>query len=525
MNNLAFRARLLRSWPLLALLLIAAVWLYRTPYSASNLEIPPDTGEYALAPLQFLETGRYEIVVGERELPPRYPPWFPVLTVLPAYVVFGHDPGNAILPITMLAVAGVGFAYAIGKRISGITGGALAGLAVLTLPSYAFWATEVMTDVPCTALMLGTCIVFLELRGRPDSIGRWFAAGVLVAITTLFRPVFAAMLLPFALTIISQRKRVLLRGLLLFGPMAGAASLTFAYDAATFGSPFRDGYKFWVALPMDYPRMIFSLSYLPTNLRVIGLGIFPVLLLVCLGTWLVVRKRRPAALASSWQSFRDTGLFVVLTTGPILVFHLLYFFPGERFHIPMVAGTAILTASILAVLIGSKGESLLKLLLPAVFVFAIAARLAVDAPLPLRRLAAERVRKYTPDNAMVISAIDPVYLGRFTAAGSSRRIVPLSRNVEYASKFLVRKRVEDTRLRGLKWNDERAVALIRPHAEEAVRFVASERMDELASALGRGSPIFFESMFADPQDAVVVELRTRFNLIQRAPFLYELLPR
>ncbi len=525
MNSSAFRARVIGLWPLLALLLIAAVWLYRTPYSASNLEIPPDSDEYALAPLQFVETGRYEIVVGDRELPPRYPPWFSALTILPAYVVFGYEPGNAILPITMLAVAGVGFAYAIGKRISGITGGVLAGLAVLILPSYTFWATEVMSDIPCTALMLGTCLVFLELQVRPDSLRRWFAAGVLVAITTLFRPVFSAMLLPFALNIIGQRKRVLLRSALLFGPMAAAAALTFAYNAATFGSPFRNGYKFWVALPMDYPRMIFSLSNVPTNLRVIGLGIFPILLLACFGTWLVVRKRKPAALASSWQSFRNTGIFVALTTGPILVFHLLYFFPGDRFYIPMVAGTAILTASILAVLIGSKGESLLKLLLPAVFVFALVARLAVASPLPLRRLAADRVRKYTPENAIVISAIDPVYLGRFAAAGSSRRIVPLSRNVEYASKFLVRKRVEDPRLRGLNWNDDRAVALIRPHAEEAVRFVASERMDELASALARSLPIFFESMFADPQDPVVAELRTRFNLVQRAPFLYELLPR
>jgi hypothetical protein len=58
MNSSSFLRGLIRLWPLLALLLIAAVWLHRTPYSASNLEVPPDTVEYALAPLQFLETGR-----------------------------------------------------------------------------------------------------------------------------------------------------------------------------------------------------------------------------------------------------------------------------------------------------------------------------------------------------------------------------------------------------------------------------------------------------------------------------------
>src|ERR1043166_5852781 len=117
MNRSFFPAGLARSWPLLALLLIAAVWFYRTPYSASNLEVPPDTVEYALAPLEFLEHGHYDIIVEGRPLPPRYPPWFSMLIISPAYVLFGHDPGNAILPVTAMAVAGVGFAWAIGRRL------------------------------------------------------------------------------------------------------------------------------------------------------------------------------------------------------------------------------------------------------------------------------------------------------------------------------------------------------------------------------------------------------------------------
>lgn len=526
MNSSALRPRLNRSWPLLALLLIAAVWLYRTPYSASNLEIPPDTVEYALAPLQLLETGRYEIMVEGRGLPPRYPPWFPVLVILPAYVLFGHEPGNAILPITFLAVTGIGFAFAIGKRIGSPTGGVLAALAVLILPSYSFWSTQVMTDVPCTTLMLATCLVYLQLRTKPDALRFYFGAGVLVAVTTLFRPVFAAMLLPFLFAILRQRRRILFRGFLLLAPMAVAAAATFAYNAATFGSPFRNGYKFWAPLPMDYPGMIFRLSHLRMNLGVIGAGLLPILLLVCLGAWFLVRLRKPAAFAASRQSFRDALFFLVVTTVPILLFHLFYFFPGDRFHIPMLAGTAVLAASMLGLLIGSKGEALLKLLLPAVFLLALAARIAVSEPLPLRRLAAERVRMKSPENAIVISAIDPVYLSRLAGTGSSRRIVPLSRNVEYASKVLVRKRVEDPRLSSLNWYDGQALALIRPHAEEAVRFVASERMDELASEVARGTPVFFESMFADEREAKpLADLQAHFNLVQRAPYFYQLLPR
>jgi hypothetical protein len=137
------------------------------------------------------------------------------------------------------------------------------------------------------------------------------------------------------------------------------------------------------------------------------------------------------------------------------------------------------------------------------------------------------VRKHTPENAIVISAIDPVYLGRLAGSGSSRRIVPLSRNVEYAWVLLVRKRVDDPRLRLLKWDIGRAIALgrplIRPYAEEAVRFVASERMDELAKEVALGTPVFFESTFVDESEAkAVAELHAHFKLVRRAPFLYQL---
>jgi hypothetical protein len=371
--------------------------------------------------------------------------------------------------------------------------------------------------------MLGTCLVYLRLRSKPESVLLYFGASVLVAVTTLFRPVFAAMLLPFLLATLRPRKGVFLRIILLLAPMAAAAAATLAYNSATFGSPLRNGYNFWIALPMDYPRMVFSLSYFGMNLEVIGFSVLPILLLVCIGAWLLARARRPAAFAASRQSFRDTMIFFVLTTVPILLFHLFYFYPRDRFYVPILAGAAVLAGSMLAVLIGPGKEIILKLLLPAVFLLAVAARIATPSPIPQRRLAAERVRNQTPENAIVISAIDPVYLARLAGSGSSRRIVPLSRNVEYASKLLVRKRVDDPRLSFLNWEDPRALALIRPHAEEAVRFVASERMDELAIEVARGTPVFFETLFVDySEPKLLAEMEARFKYVKRAPYLYEL---
>ena len=516
----------IRSWPLLALVVIAAVWLHRTPYSASNLEISPDTVEYALAPLQLLETGRYEIMLEGRGLPPRYPPWFSAVVILPAYVLFGHDPGNAILPVTLLAVAGVGFAYAIGKRISSTIGGVLAGLALLVLPAYSAWATQVMTDVPCTALMLGTCLIYLRFRANPEPLLFVFGAGALIALTTLFRPVFAAMLLPFVIEISRQRKAIFLRGLLLLAPMAGAAAAVFAYNAVTFGSPLRNGYKFWVAAPMDYPRMMFSFAHLRINLDEIGLGVAAIVLLIYIGACFLLWRKKTAALLPSREALQHVTLFFALTTAPILIFHLFYFFPAVRFHIPMLAGGAVLGGSMLGLLIGLGKETICKWLLPVAFALAVTARIAAPAPAPIRRLAAEHVRSNTPDNAIIISAIDPVYLGRLAGLGSSRRIVPLSRDVDYASAILVRKRVDDPRLYSLRGDDPRASILLRSHAENAVHFVASEHMNELAQEIAHGTPVFLDSTaVAEGDSKVLAQLQTHFKPVQRVRYLYQLYPR
>ena len=508
---------------LLILLAIAALWVCRTPYNASNLDVPPDTVEYALAPLQFAETGHYQIILEGRPLPSRYPPWFSMLVILPAYLLFGHDPGNGIFPVTLMAVAGVGFAYAIGKRIGSVAGGILAGLALLFLPSYSSWATQIMSDVPATSLMLATCLLYLRLRSGSRSALIYLGAGLLIALATLFRPVFASMLFPFLLETFRTRKTFVRSTCALLLPMAAAAAATFAYNAATFGSPLRNGYKFWAAIPMDYPSLIFSVSYLKPNLEVIAKSVFPLYLAVCVAAWFAARKREPAALASSRRPFQDLLQFLALTTGPILLFHLFYFFPGDRFHIPMFAGAAVIAGGLLGLLFNSRTTSLLKWLLPVILLLAIGTRIAIPEPIPHRRLAADRIRSKTPGNAIIISAIDPVYLERLAAHGSARRIVPISRDVEYASKVLVSKRIGLPNSSALNWRVSRTKELLRRGARDAVQFVASEQLDAIVAQARTGTPVFLDTTFVSDTDAAMLDLlQERFSFAERALFLYEL---
>ena len=516
-------------WALvLTLLAIAAVWLYRAPYKASGLDVPPDTVEYALAPLQLLETGHYEIILEGRPLPPRYPPWFSVIVIAPAYLLLGHDPGNAILPITLTAVLGVFFAWAIGRRITNSSfGGIFAGLALLAVPTYSLWASQVMSDVPSIAVMLGGCLLYLHVLDCPQSAWRDFFAGLLVAVAVLFRPVFAAMVLPFVLAFWRQRKIFLRRTAIFLIPLVSAAIVTALYNRATFGSPSRNGYHFWTPVPSDYPNLTFSLDYVQTNLWVLTHTAFPSFLAIALLAWIIGRMTsRKNALATSQQGLLQLVFFFVLTTGPIVAFHLLYFFPTDRFQLPLLAGTAVIAGCIVALLFEERWLSLLKLVLPTLLLMAIAYRVTTPEPSPARRLAADEIRQHTPVNAIVISAIDPVYLERMAASGSARQIVPLSRRVEYASKLLAPRRINHPDPPPVNWHDHRAIGLVRGGAEEAVRFVASEQVENLAARALAGTPIFLDASFLDRSDVgVLAQLKARFEFVSRGPNLFELRPR
>src|SRR5262249_59027598 len=118
----------------------------------------------------LVSDGRSEILVDGRVLPPRYPPWFS-LVLAPAYLALGMEPGNGIVPVTALGVAGIVAAYRVGTRLGSPWSGAAAALAVLALSDYLSWGRQVMTDEPGAALTLFALLVYLRLpsgcRSRP----------------------------------------------------------------------------------------------------------------------------------------------------------------------------------------------------------------------------------------------------------------------------------------------------------------------------------------------------------------------
>jgi len=85
---------------LLINLAIAFIILFRTAYNASDLEIVPDSVEYTVTASRLVTDQSYTIVMDGQSWPPRYPPWFSMLVIAPAYLLLGDEPGNAVFPLT-----------------------------------------------------------------------------------------------------------------------------------------------------------------------------------------------------------------------------------------------------------------------------------------------------------------------------------------------------------------------------------------------------------------------------------------
>ncbi|MDD4872636.1 MAG: hypothetical protein PHR77_18960 [Kiritimatiellae bacterium] len=235
------------------------------PYRASNLDVIPDSVEYAIVANHFTVEGTLDIKIDGKSYPSRYPPWFSILFLSPSFFIFGNDIGNAIYPITFWGIAGVLIAFLIGRLISGNFGGILSSLALIALPLYREHTKVIMTKIPCTALTLIACYLYLRLRTNHFSktviLG---LAGIIGALTVAIRPVSVGVLLSFLLGCYLSRQNInrFAKYILFLFPSVVILSLNLIFNNITFGAPFRNGYNFWCSVPFDYSSLCFSTNYL-----------------------------------------------------------------------------------------------------------------------------------------------------------------------------------------------------------------------------------------------------------------------
>lgn len=519
---------------LIPLLIIAAAgWhYYRAPAVAAELEVIPDSVEYAVAANRFVNTGVYDIQANGQSLPPRYPPGFSVLFLAPIYFFAPANLGNGILAVWFMAIAAIVLAYCIGREIAGVWGGTLAALLLGLHSEFGVYTQLVMTDVPSVTLGLFACWVFLRMRDEEASVWLYLLAGITVAISMSMRPLTGVLALPFVVEILyrsirsllpehRKREKVFFRFVLLALPCAFAVAATALWQAHAIGDWRRTGYQFWLPVPYDYFELTFSKRYFRDNIALLEWHLLYLPVLGGMVGFYLLQKRRAPKL-------RAVAAFLLLGAAPLSVMHLFYFFRGLRFHFLSIAILSIIAACGIALTIPQRLRDKFAFLLPIAILCVFLPRMS-DDPLDIgtrvRDQVATAAAEALPDDAVLISNIDPVYLEHRVARGTHRRVLPISRHTPYARALLARRRIAKLTPPPRNAADHACAGLRAGGDPPLYAFTANEEIGTLKKMVAAGVPVYLDELSTEADDPARIALAAAFELTPRSsrlPWLVQL---
>jgi len=493
--------RLLVVLTIALVVVLAARRLYRAPYDASDLRITPDEIEYAVSAHRVATLGDYSLEVDGRAVAPHSTPWFATCVIAPAYLIAPEEIGNGIWPVLLFAIAGIVLLQRVGERIAGPLAGAAAALAALAMPGYPFSARLIMTDMPAAVVGFATLLVYLRTDGTPPTSGERsrvresLLAGVLIAAAFAMRSVYLALLLPFAWRRLLQRERAWRPYAALLAPLAAVLAANACYNHSTFGDWRRTGYQFWRAVPYDYVDLLLSPAYLPINFgNLVGNpGVQVLLALALLGAVILFVRRASGA--------RPLLTFAVVSALPMSGIQLAYAFGDTRFHLFGLTLAALIAGVGVASLAPASWRASRWLTL-AVLAVACFFTQAPPTRRPTRRLSADAIHAATPVDAVIISGLEPVYLEAVAPADSRRTYVAASRDVEFASKVLVERRIPRAIAAPADATDYRAPGLLAAGARELIARTADEMPEQIAEWVRQGRAVFLDSKFLTDETLV-----------------------
>lgn len=418
---------LLASFCLLLILVAAVVVLPASPREAELFPVS-DGIEYAIGGSSLATDGEYRLELAGKSYPPRFTPGFSALALAPIYKMVGPELGNGISYVTFLAFIGLVAAGVLAYAISGVWALSIAGSLLFLLPSYRYFGTQVMTDVPCTALTLLVAWIYLK-RSDAQAI---FVAGLLTALAVVFRPAMLLLILPFLFNFVSIKSR-LRNWLAYFVPVASGVASILAYNSERFGSPFRSGYNYWMAVPYDFKSLVFSISYLPSHVTALESLIMIGGFLICA---IIFRSKQESGFCGNLDLRTKLLNFTLLFGVPLIGFYSVYFYSTPRFYLPVVALLIVLLSVEIPSLLGKFREQ--ELWAISVAGLALVASLgillsrgAVDVPSRLSRISSS-----LGSDDVLISGLNPALVEHEVIRGTKRLLIPISRRVEFASKVI-----------------------------------------------------------------------------------------
>lgn len=497
---------------LIGALALAVLW--PSARHALNMQVSPDSVEYGVAAFQLWKTGAYEISLHGEQFPPRYPFGFSAFVLLPFLRLFASPhPGMGIFGVSFLTALGAPSAYILGRRIHSASAGLLASAVYILLPGLALSAQELLTQAPAAGLWLVIGSLYIARPVGPLAHSRALGIGLAGFTAAACRPLAGALLATIALGAIVRRERATAI-FLLIGPSAALVIGYLIYNTAIFGNPLRSGYHYWCAIPYDFFSLTFHPRYLGSNLVALwNSGCIGLLILAALG------GRTPPQQDVTRQ-FKKAAYLAIFTTVAV---HLLYFYKSELFFLPVAALLAVPAAAGI-VSFGQRAGMRWSILQAALTLGlgAILIRVALVLPAQTQNARINFVEiqlSSLPPGSILITGLNPAFVEAQLSGDRRIEILPISRQVEYADKVVVHRKLALPVVPGSP-SDHRSLLLPPGQFEEVYRTVALESLPRLTQALRAGRAIFLDARFTSSTERR--EIGRQFNTIFVAPGLLRL---
>ena len=322
--------------------MLAAFLIYLPAEIGVALTIPPDSSEYSICLVNLFEHGRFGFTLNGEWYPSRYSPWFSLTCLTPAYLLSGGDVLCFHWAILLFSLALLAMVYKFGRELGLGWAAIFPPMLLMVLPDFVFYSRVVMTEMPYTALLAASTLLFVRFAfARKHSMWLCLGAGMLVTWLGMVRITGLPMLMAFLAVLVVKRENwgsAIRRSLLMVAPSIAYVLMNLAYNRVVFGSFLRSGYNYWASVPCDFPQMMFNLENVSNVVYVMthtAIGLITIasiavaiifLLLILNGRFGGVEKNRWFVLAVSYLLLQ-TFILIALYGG--------YYWADTRFFLPV----------------------------------------------------------------------------------------------------------------------------------------------------------------------------------------------
>ena len=449
------------------LLSLAAFFIYLPYEIGAALTIPPDSSEYAIGLSNLLEHGRFGITLNGEWYPSRYSPWFSLSCLTPAYFLSG---GNVLCLHWAILVFALVLLVVIWKMGSLCGLGRLAILPpvlIMFIPDFLFYSRVVMTEVPYAALVAFLALLFVRFSNQVQvSIKFCLCVGLLIAWSGFVRSTGYTLIVPFGVVILFRFRMGWKKGLVSLSamglPIVTAQLVNMWYNWMTFGSPFRSGYHYWCAVPMDFPGLAFNLKYVvPTAVCLLRQPIIQATLVFLSAPLLF------AVYLVAKRAFREYRVFLLLMGYVgfhllvLLILYLGYYWIDTRFFFPITICSLLLFFVTVNSVLSIAGDKARIFLTAVVFIMCMI--IVVLSPTrylymtmgrPVWLAQAQIAGAVLPPGAVVIQRGDPNVLDHFGFKDKGLTLYPFCRAVDYVMRMTAPNRITHLVDTPASWHQE-----------------------------------------------------------------------